>query len=454
MDQRQRQRKITRRRFLQTSAAAAAAAGAACPYFVPSHALAQRGVRSGANDRVTIGHIGTGGQGMYHVGLSHQRGDPVTAICDVDTRNSANAARRVGGKPFITQDYRRLLERKDVDAVIIATPDHWHALMTVHACQAGKDVYSEKPTCRTIQECAAMVNAAQRYDRVVQIGTQGRSHYAAYCAATYVRNGQVGAVKHVDVWHERNFRGGMAPDSPPPANLDWDLWLGPARWRPYNRTIHPFNFRWLMDIGAGFIRDRGNHILSCVYWALGADGTGPVSVEATGDTDKRGVWDVPVTMDVKWEFKNPDMTITWSQPGRQRPFPGTQKPIDWGAEIIGDKGSVIIAHGDGGCDTEQKAKEYRPPADGVHLPLSPGEEGNWGDSGPAHKQNWFDCIRSRQRPVMSVEAGTSVIVLPIIANIAFLLGRKLEWDPQKQQFAGDEEANRFLADPQRYPWHF
>jgi len=435
------QRKLTRRRFLKASAEAGAA-GISFPYFVPSHVLGQQG-RVGANDKIAIGFVGVGGRGGDHVNNFHNMPSVrVTGICDVDNRQVVGAARRVGGKPFTCKDHRELLDRNDVDAVVISTPDHWHAIMMVQACQAGKDVYSEKPTCRTIQEGQAMINAANKYQRVVQIGSQGRSEPAARACAQYVRNGQIGTVDRVEVWHPTNFVGGTHVDGQPPASLDWNLWLGPARWRLYNQNIHPFNFRWLMDIGGGFIRDRGNHVLSCVFWSMNADSTGPVSVEATGEPDKVGIWDVPVTMEAKWEFKNPDWTVTWSQPGRQRPFPERpDRPLDWGAQFFGDKGSVILEHGDG-ADTERKAKDYTPPRDGITLPTSPG-----------HRENWLECIKTRQKPIMPVEAGVAVIVLPIIANISYLLGRKLQWDPKSRQFIGDEEANRFLADPYRYPWH-
>lgn len=428
---------LSRRGFLKTSPA-----GLALPYIIPRTVLAQAArtgnpARPGANDRINIGHIGVGGMGTNHV-----QADAV-ALCDVDSNHLENAAKKVNGTPFKCKDYRELLDRKDVDAVMIATPDHWHALMTVHACQAGKDVYSEKPTCRTIQEGHAMMNAAHRYGRVVQIGAQGRSHPAARAACQFIRNGQIGRVKHVEIWHPNNFAGGgWGEEKAPPPELDWEMWLGPLRWRPYNSQATHFNFRWMMDSGGGFIRDRGNHVLSLVMWCLNADDTGPVSVEATGTPDKEGVWDAPVSMEARWEFKNPDWTLSWSQPGEPKPFPGQTNPIDWGAKYFGDRDTLIIANGDGGCDTEDKAKQYKPPAYGTQIFQSPG-----------HRENWLDCIRTRERPIMPVEVGHRVVSLAIIANISYLLNRKLSWNPVTERFINDEEANRFLAQPYRAPWH-
>lgn len=426
--------RISRRNFLKTSAATVG-----LPYYIPSGVLAAPG-RPGANDRIVIGHIGVGGMGSGHV-----RSD-AAALCDVDANHLAKVAKKVQGKPLLCKDYREILDRKDIDAVMIATPDHWHAIQTVHACQAGKDVYSEKPTCRTIQEGQAMVNAARRYNRVVQIGAQGRSNPNAHAACQYVRNGQIGRVRHVEVWHENNFTNpGYGEEQAPPAELDWDLWLGPARSRPYNPQYVHFNFRWMMDFGGGFIRDRGNHVLSVVKWCMNADNQGPVSVEATGTPAADGVWDVPVTMEVTWEFKDPDWTLTWSQPGqteeKPRTFPGSKDRIPWGALYHGDRDTLVVSGGDGGCDTEQKAKQFSPSSGGVQVYKSPG-----------HRENWLECIKSRQKPVMDVEIGYKVVTLAILANLSYTLGRKLHWDPVHERFVGDEEANRSLAQPYRAPW--
>ncbi|HLV80247.1 MAG TPA: Gfo/Idh/MocA family oxidoreductase [Chthonomonadaceae bacterium] len=430
----QPRKRISRRSFLKASAATTAVVG--MPAIVPEGVIGRPG-RPGANDRIVIGHIGVGGMGSGHV---HE---DAAALCDVDANHLADVAKKVTqGTPFLCKDYRELLDHMDIDAVMIATPDHWHAIMMVNACQAGKDVYSEKPTCKTIQEGQAMVNAARRYGRVVQIGAQGRSQDYAHAACQFIRNGQIGTVRRVEVWHENNWTDGWGEEKPPPPELDWDLWLGPARWKPYNPQYAHFNFRWMMDFGAGFIRDRGNHVLSLVMWCMNADNTGPVSVEATGEPAKEGVWDVPVTMEVKWEFKNPDWTLTWSQPGLRHTFPGGSDPIPWGAKYYGDRDTLIVSGGDGGGDTEKKAWDYQPPADGVHIFKSPG-----------HRENWLQCIKTRERTVMPADVGYHVIILPIIANIAYQLGRKLQWDPLAERFIGDEEANRFLAEPYRVPWH-
>ncbi len=398
----------------------------------------------GANERIVYGHIGVGGMGSSHIVP-----DSCAAICDVDANHLANAAKRVQGSPLLTDDYRRVLDRKDIDAVTIGTPDHWHGIMTVHACQAGKDVYSEKPTCKTIEEGRAMIDAARRYKRVVQIGAQGRSNPMAAAACNYIRNGQIGGIKNVTVWHPNNFvdKPGFGQEGPAPSHLNWDMWLGPLAWRPYNPAICHFNFRWLMDSGGGFIRDRGNHALSVVMWCVGQDGwDAPVTVEATGQPNPLSVYDAPLTMRVTWEFSKPRWTLVWDQPGTVNP----RLPSEWGATYTGDKGDLVVTGGEGGCDTEQKAKDYSPPSSGFKAFLEP--EPPEIDPTERHRRNWRRCIKTREKPAMDVEIGVKVITLPIIANIAYTVGRKLTYDPKKWRFINDDEANRLLYEPYRRPW--
>lgn len=405
------------------------------PTIIPQQAF-------GANERIVYGHIGVGGMGSSHIVP-----DSCAAICDVDAEKVKAAAAKVKGSPLLTDDYRRVLDRKDIDAVTIGTPDHWHGLMTVHACQAGKDVYSEKPTCKTIEEGRAMIDAARRHKRVVQIGAQGRSNPMAAAACNYIRNGQIGKVGQVVIWHPNNYvdKNDFGSEGPPPPGMNWEMWLGPLAWRPYNPITCHFNFRWMMDSGAGFIRDRGNHALSIVLWCLGQDGWDkPVTVEATGETNPNSVYDAPLTMRVVWEFSEPRWTLVWEQPGK----PNLRFPGEWGATYTGDKGDVIVLGGDGGCDVEQKAKDFIPPDKGFKAYMEPEEV----DPTERHRRNWRRCIKTREKPVMDVEIGVKVITLPIIANIAWQLGRKLTYDPKQWKFINDEEANRFLAEPYRRPW--
>ncbi|MBN2311524.1 MAG: Gfo/Idh/MocA family oxidoreductase [Candidatus Hydrogenedentes bacterium] len=425
-------RAISRRGFLARSAATAAAA-AAGPLILPSGVLAAPG-RPGANDRIVTGHIGVGGMGRYHLGRMR---DHVGAICDVDAEHCSKAAEQVKLNVPLYGDYRRVLDRKDIDAVFIAAPDHWHGIIAVHACEAGKDVYVEKPASKTVEEGRAMINAARRYGRVMQVGSQGRSQPASYATCQFIRNGQLGEVKRVECWHEENWPGGDPTKfCDPPPHLDWDMWLGPARWRPYTPEYCHFNFRWMLDFGGGFIRDRGAHVLSVVSWFLGLDGKGPVRVTATGEPRRESLWDTPRTMDVTWEFDDPELTIVWGQPGK----PAAE--ATFGQVYYGSKDTLVFRGGDGGCGTEDKALNYTPPSDGPYVYKS-----------TDHDMNFMECVKTREKPIMDIEAGHSVATMCILANMSYRLGRPIQWDAKAERCVGDEQANRMLSNPGRGPWH-
>jgi len=439
----------SRRTFLQA---------ASVPLFdiVSARAMGMQG--PAPSDTINLGHIGIGGRGRGFLrpeaefgkaipapsnlggdGSRQQSAARSVALCDVDSSRLDAAATRVGGHPKIYKDFRRLLEDKDVDAVVIAAPDHWHALLTILACQAGKDVYCEKPACNTVEEGRAMVTAADRYGRVVQIGSQGRSQPAAWQAAMYIRNGQIGKVREVLCWHYASPDGDWTPDAEPPQGLDYDMWVGPARWLPYNVKHTHGQFRWMIDFGGGQIRDRGAHVMSIANWIMDCDATGPVSVEAAGEPPHDGMYDSGVTMRVTYEFRNPDWTLVWAQPGE----PSTELQAQYGAVYHGDNGRLTVTLGDGaGTATEQKAKDYTAPWDGVKV-----------FRGPGHMENFLDCVKSREKPVMHMEAGHRVATLCILGNIAFQLRRKLEWDPVNERVKDDDEANRLLSRPGRGPWH-
>jgi len=417
-------RVINRREFLKRSVVT----GLAAPAIFPRGILGA----DSPNEKVITGHIGVGGMGSGH--LNGMR-DHVGAICDVYEPHLQRAAKNVGRYVPLYKDFRKLLDQRDLDGVVIATPDHWHGVMTVMACEAGKDVYVQKPTSVTIEEGRAMVRAAERCERVVQVGSQGRSTSAAFKACEFIRNGGLGRVSQVTCWHYNNPVGGTKPDTDPPEGLDWDLWLGPCRWVPYNQDRCHFNFRWFLDFGGGQIRDRGAHVMSVAMWIMDSDHTGPATVEATGEPPPYGIWDCPVTMNVTYEFKNPDWTMTWNQPGEPKMGAG------YGAVYTGEKDTLIVTGGDGGCGIEEKARNYNAPSDGYHPYKSPG-----------HEQDWLNCIRTRKKPIMHIEAGHRVATLCILGNISYLLGRKLHWDPVAERCMGDEEANRMLSRPNRAPW--
>ena len=336
---------------------------------------------------------------------------------------------------------------------MIATPDDWHWVQTVHAAEWGKHVYVEKPACCTVEEGKAMIAAANKAGIAVQVGSQGRSQPEAYLAHRYLVNGNIGRVTQVDCFHYPSPTGAFSPDAAPPPELDWDFWLGPLRWRPYNRGYCHGSFRWVMESGGGQIRDRGAHVMSCAMWWMNADGTGPVEVEATGQAPVLGLWDSAVKIDVKYTFKNPDWLLTWTQmPNSELPKAETRTEEEtkqfsrisrpgYGAIYHGDQGQCMHWGGDGGTWAERKAREWQPGAGAIDVYKSPG-----------HKEDWFAGIKTGKKTIMNVEAGADVAILTVLGNLSFLLGRKLQWDHSKREIIGDEQARRLMGRPQRYPY--
>ena len=413
---------LSRRRFL-----CAAGLGLAAPPWIMTRA-ARGAARRPPSERVVAALVGCGGRGL---GLLSIHDDPrctIAAVCDVDQQHLAAAKNRVGTCDTY-RDFRRILDRRDIDAILVATPDHWHAAIAVMACEAGKDVYCEKPLCRSVAEGRKMVETARRYARIVQMGTQYRSIGRSRQACEWVRSGRLGKVHTVRLSHPRNPTHPCEPPRPVPANLDWDLWLGPAPWAAYHPARCHFNFRYFMDYGGGAIADNGVHMFSVVSWALGADHTGPVTIEATGREAPDNLYDVPVEMRVRYEFADPPCVVVWEQPGiggLNVDFIGSQATLSgfWDFQV-----------------TQGQADLSPTRADEVHLERSDN-----------HSGNWLECIATRRRPVMDVEIGHRVTCWSHLGDIAYCVGRKLRWDPAAEQFVGDDEANRLLAAAYREPW--
>ena len=444
-------RKVSRRTFLKTAGAAASSA-VALPYLIPSNVLAAP-ARIGANQRLTIALIGAGEKGTNHlVNLVERmrKGElNVAAVCDVDERRLEKAAQIAGPKTAKYLDYRYILQRKDIDAVVIATPDHWHGVQFVQSAECGKHIYCESPACSTIEEGKAMIEAARKAKIATQIDSQGRWRSDAYLMRSYLANGAIGKVTKVTCWSDPGLIDeNPAPDEDSPPELDWDLWLGPLRWRSYNPRYTRGDFRWMMEMGGGRICIPGADVMSCAMSWLGADGTGPESVEAVGTLPTKGLWDTAVDMKVTYTFKNPDWVLTWNQPGepvapeeRTAEEPPINQP-GCGAVYQGEKGEAVSWGGNGGTWAERKVREWKSDASPVEINKSPG-----------HFEDWFNGIKTGVKTLMNVEAGVGVANLCILGNLSFILGRKLHWDQNKLEITGDEQARRLMGRPQRFPYY-
>ncbi len=432
----------SRRRFVRTLAAGTAGAAIGLPAKSYARIL-------GANDRVGVGMIGMGRMARGHLNtLVSEPGAQVLALCDVYEPNLRYAARSAP-EAQTYGDLRRVLDRADVDAVVVATPDHWHALATIMACDAGKDVYVEKPSSVTIGEGRKMVEAARRHNRVVQVGTQQRSGAHFQYAVEIVRSGMLGPVSFVRTWNYSNDYPdgiGAPPDSDPPPGLDWDLWLGPAPNVPFNPNRFGVfldenlayarwaNFRWFWHYAGGMMTDWGVHLLDVVQWAM--DVAYPEAVAAMGGkfylTDNR---ETPDTLQAT--FRYPTFVCTYeNRVCNARPMDG--------------HGYGILFHGAAGTlYLDRSGLEIMPEPGSDVLPAKIESVG--GDHA-RHVRNFLACVRSREKPISDIEVGHRSSSTAMLGNIAYRTGRQLAWDGANEQVVDDPEANRYLLPQTRGPW--
>jgi predicted dehydrogenase len=381
--------------------------------------------------RLRVGHIGLGGRGSSLLEWSLGAADvEVVAVCDVDRTHLERAAQTVKSAQAVG-DHRAIIDRKDVDAVAIATPDHWHAPIAIEAAAAGKDIYVEKPLCTCLAEGRAMVAAARKHGRIVQVGIHHRSEPDIREIAEIVRSGRIGKVREVKCWMWDNPVKEPTPPSAPPETLDWDRWLGPAPAVPYHPDRVHFNFRWCRDYAGGFMTDWGVHMLNVVTFALDIDARGPESVEATATFAPKNIYDFPTKMEARWEFKDPDFTLRWIQPSEGGDLiPGERYAMNF----YGEAGELRTIFG--GRKFYKDGKEATLPGGGrtVDVPASPG-----------HYRNWLDSIRTRKPPIADVEIGHRTTSICQLGNIAMWTGRKLRWDWKAEKFLGDPEADKLLT---------
>ncbi len=433
----------TRRSFLGTTAAAAATWAGAHTYSAEARA------NPGPNETINMGLIGCGGQGRAvmagHMLCPEVR---VIAVCDLQEGRMADARKQAGGDKVLTyHDYHKLLDNKDIDAVIVATNGHWHVLPTIHACQAGKDVYVEKPLGTSIGEGRAAVQAARKYNRIVQLGTQQRSwpHYQQ--AVDVIRSGRLGEISEVKVWDFDYFYPGFgAPaDCEPPQGLDWDFWLGPSPKVPFNPNRLAKHY-WFFDYGGGWQVDWAVHHYDIVHWALGVKA--PVAATALGG------------------FKCFDPTnIEWPDT-----FVGV---LDYGPGPVAQKGFLLQYTFRGGCRREQRShgkcffgSEASMLLDRSGYTITP-ERGKAGKEETVnntfthnvhvtslheHAKVFLDCIRTRKRPPADVAQGHESTVPGHLMNIAWRTGRPIRWDAEREQVVDDAEANALVTKQYRAPW--
>ena len=389
-------------------------------------------------DKIVLGFIGVGGMGTGLINTFKKRPEvEIAAVCDVHEPHLRRARSAAGGTPETYRDFRRVLDRKDVDAVVIATPDHWHGIPTILACQAGKDVYCEKPLAHRIQEGRAMVQAAERYKRVTQMGNLMHAGENYHRVVEIVRSGVLGKISKTRVWLAADRRGlGRPQDGPPPPGCDYDFWLGPAPARPFNPNRFTFNWRYFWDYGGGILTDFCCHIVDLVHWAMDVDA--PRTISAVGGryalADNA---EVPDTLDVTYEYQKGDQKflMVWSQTdanahglenkGLGIMFQGTDATLvaDYNTyRIIAEKGRTI--------------NEPEP-----FLPRSVG-----------HHREWLSAIKSRAQCSCHFGYGHRLATVGNLGNISLWTGEKLAWDAAAERIINHPEANQHLTKEYRKPW--
>ncbi len=424
--------------------------------------------RVAASERIGVALIGCGGMGRMNLTdfLRHPEVEAV-AVCDVDPQRVEQARHMAGGKARVFGDYRRVLELQEVDAVIVATPDHWHALMTVDACNAGKDVYVEKPVSWCVREGRLMVEAARRNRRVVQAGIQQRSGTHFQRAARAVQEGRIGQVHYAQGWthfYAPSPEGmGHPPDAGPPAGFDWDMFLGPAPRVPYNPARR--NFRLFNDYGGGELTNWGPHLIDVVHWALNV--RGPLSVTgAGGKLYMKDCRDCEDTVQVVFEY--PGFLLQYSTLAHNsfghNGHPGNKPFGSYGVMFHGTLGTLFVDRA--GYEivpqsrqrAEKISQSFREAYDdlsglGIYFTTDIGSErGTSSLQHLPHVRNFLECMKTRQAPAAEIEIGHLSTVPCHLGNIALRTGQKLLWDAARERFTNSEEANRLLTRQYRAPW--
>ena len=446
-----KQSPLDRRDFLKrTTATALGLAG--LPTIVPSSALGAENTVP-PSERITIACIGWGQMGPNDpMQLIQSPEVQVVAACDVDRPRQLSAKQDI--EEFYSEqrerspdtryqgcdtygDFREVLDREDIDAVIIATPDHWHAIIAVAAARAGKDIYCEKPLALTVREGREIVDAIERYGRVLQVGCQSRSLQSIKHCCELAINGYIGEIHTVKVGLPTSPYFPVQPEMPVPEGFDYDMWLGPAPWAPYTEKRCHVDYRWILDYSEGMITDWGAHQLDIAQWGLGMQLSGPVEIEGEGKFPRDGLTTAATTFHVEMKYAN-GVRLICSTGERG------------GATFIGSEGTLYASHGGNFQASDERLET---------IALKPTDRRLYGDPASpvprlaAHRQNFVDCVRSRELPIAPAETGQRTATVCHLANIAMLRGRKIRWDPQSERIIEDPFASKMLSRPKRAPWN-
>ncbi|MGF1584864.1 MAG: Gfo/Idh/MocA family protein [Bacteroidales bacterium] len=401
-----------------------------------------------ANDKIVVGLIGCKGMGFSNLqSILKIPNVECGALCDVDSNvlneRAADTEKLTGKKPKLYSDFRKLLEQKDIDAVIVGTPDHWHCLQMVYAAEAGKDVYCEKPLGNSIEECNVMVKAARRYKSIVQVGQWQRSDPHWMDSVKYLHEGHLGRIRLVKVWSYVGWKGDIpvVPDSPVPPGVDYNMWLGPAPNTPFNMNRFHFTFRWFWDYAGGLMTDWGVHLLD--YGLFGMDQYVPKSISSTGGkyAFPHDAMETPDTQVATYDFG--DFGLIWDHTVG---IYGANYGRGHGVAFIGEHGTLVVDRSGWEVIPESRGFGMKEGLEAVPVQKSTGRGLD------LHMENFINCIKTREKPNCDIEIGAHIARFAHLGNISYRLGRKLDWDGDNQRFINDAEADAFAKVEYRAPW--
>ncbi len=430
------EKRIDRRQFLK--GAAGVGAGIGMFHIVPASALGFGG-RPAPSNRIVMGCIGLGGQGSGNMGAFLGNADAqIVAVCDVDKNHLAGAKHTVDQRYKNTDckdyaDFRELLTRTDIQAISLATPDHWHAIPAITALNAGMDVYGEKPISHCLAEGRSMTEAQKKNARIWQTGSWQRSQSHFRTACELVRNGRIGKVVRIEVGLPTGSPTGPVVFKDAPPELDYDFWIGPSRWQPYCDQRTHWNWRWQLDYGGGQLMDWIGHHADIANWGMGWDSTGPTEVEGKGEYPTEGIWNAATTYHFVAKYKGGvEMHVA----------NGGNAGIRSGTKWIGENGNwVWVDRGGLEAGPTSILQEKIGPNE-IQLFRSPG-----------HQREFLDCVKSRHATICPAETAHRAASIGHLGQMAMILGRKIKWDPDTEKIADDPEATRMLSTPMRSPWH-
>jgi len=441
---------MKRRNFIKNTAIASGMI--AVPFIIPSGCRGKDG-KTAPSDRIVMGGIGLGGMGRGDMNnFLGSKEVQYVAVCDVDKAHRDKATGLINERYETTDarsynDYREFLEKEKLDAIHMATPDHWHAIPSISAANKGLDIYGQKPLARSIAEGRAIVNAAEENNIIWQTGSQQRSENRFLKACELVRNGKIGKIHRVEVGlPDGGHKAGQPESQPIPEGVDWEMWLGPAPKVPYRGIMHG-NWRWMLDYSGGQLTDWAGHHIDIAHWGLDLERTGPVEIEGVGVYNEDDMFNVPIAYDIHYKYAN---GIEMNVANKSKFIELRKGKKGWERENDNQIGMGAVWYGEQGWIQVMRGGLWAEKPEILDFEIGSGEVKLY--NSPEHHQNFIDCVKSRKEPIAPAEVGHRSISVALLGEIAMTTGEKLSWNPKAEKFKNNDLANQLLMKPYTSPW--